>query len=72
MLNQLNRKVMKYEGLIRVTKALHKEFCKVYGKVISIDVVKEFLNQVDDIREVNEKYVDYLYDYAVDYNLVGC
>ena len=63
---------MTYERLIRVTKALYREFCKVYGNIISIDVVKEFLNQVDDLREVNENYVGYLYDYVVDYNLVGC
>jgi len=59
-------------GLVSLAKVLYGEFCKVYGQIISLDVVKEFLNQVDDLREVNEKYVDYLYDYAVDYNLVGC
>ena len=63
---------MKYKVLIRLAKALFKEFCKVYGRIISLSVVIQFLNQVDDLREVNEKYVDYLYDYAVDYNLVGC
>ena len=63
---------MKYNGLVSLAKVLYGEFCKVYGQIISLDVVKEFLNQVDDLREVNEKYVDYLYDYAVDYNLVGC
>ncbi len=63
---------MNYKALNRMARALFREFCKVYGQIISLDVVKEFLNQVDDLREVNEKYVDYLYDYAVDYNLVGC
>jgi hypothetical protein len=63
---------MNYKVLIRLAKALFGEFCKVYGQIISLDVAVEFLNQVDDLREVNEKYVDYLYDYAVDYNLVGC
>ena len=63
---------MKYKRLASLAKLLYGEFCKVYGQIISLDVVNEFLNQVDDLREVNEKYVDYLYDYAVDYNLVGC
>ena len=63
---------MKCKVLTRLAKALYKRFCNVYGNIISINVVMEFLNQVDDLREVNEKYVDYLYDYAVDFNLVGC
>ena len=63
---------MKYNALNSVAKAIYRRFCKVYGNVISFNVVMEFLNQVDDLREVNEKYVDYLYDYAVDFNLVGC
>jgi hypothetical protein len=57
---------------INLARALYDRFCKVYGKIIGFGVVVKFLRQVDDLREVNEKYVDYLYDYVVDYNLVGC
>ena len=63
---------MIYNGLINLTNLLFKEFCKVYGNIISKDVVLEFLSQVDDLREVNEKYVGYLYDYVLDFNLIGC
>lgn len=63
---------MKYNKFFKVARVLFKEFCKVYGNIISFDVVVEFLNQVDDLREVNEKYVDYLSDYVVDNNLIGC
>ena len=56
----------------KVASLLYGEFCKVYGAIISIDVVNDFLNQVDDLREVNESYVNYLLDYAVDFNLIGC
>ena len=63
---------MIYQGLINVTNLLFEEFCKVYGNIISKKVVVDFLSQVDDLREVNEKYVGYLYDYVVDFNLIGC
>lgn len=56
---------------LKVARLLYGEFCKVYGTLISFDVAKEFLDQVDDLREVNEKYVDYLLDYALDNNLLG-
>lgn len=59
-------------GSINLAKALYRRFCKVYGKIIGIEVVVEFLNQLHDLREVNERYVDFLYDYAVDFYLVGC
>ena len=63
---------MIYQGLVNITNLLFEEFCKVYGKIISKNVVVEFLSKVDDLREVNERYVDYLYDYVVDFNLIGC
>ena len=63
---------MIYQGLINLTNLLFEEFCKVYGEIISKDVVIEFLSKVDDLREVNEKYVGYLYDYVVEFNLIGC
>ena len=56
----------------RMANLLYSEFCKVYGNIISKDVVKDFLNQVDDLREVNEKFVGYLMDYVLDFNLIGC
>ena len=59
------------KGLVSMTNLLFEEFCKVYGAIISKDVVVEFLSRLDDLREVNEKYVDYLYDYVVDFNLIG-
>ena len=58
--------------LTKMANLLYSEFCKVYGNIISKDVVKEFLNQVDDLREVNEKFVGYLMDYVLDFNLIGC
>lgn len=63
---------MIYQGLINLASLLFEEFCKVYGNAISKDVVVEFLSKVDDLREVNEKYIGYLYDYVVDFNLIGC
>lgn len=63
---------MIYKALIKLTNLLYKEFCNRYGNIISKDVVKEFLGNVDDLREVNAEYVDYLYDYVTDYNLIGC
>lgn len=60
---------MIYNGLINLANLLYKEFCKVYGEIITKDVVMDFLNQVDDLRMVNEKYVEYLHDYVMDFNL---
>lgn len=57
---------------INLARALYDRFCRVYGKVITFGVVVKFLNQVDDLREVNEKYADFLYDYAEEKNLIGC
>ena len=59
-------------GLIKTAKTLYKEFCKVYGNIVSMDVVIEFLAQVDDLRAVNKTYVRHLLDYALDFDLIGC
>lgn len=50
---------------------LHEEFCRKYGDIVSKDVVADFLSRIDDFRMVTEKYVDYLYDYVMDFNLWG-
>lgn len=48
---------------------LFTEFVKKYGNIIEKDVVREFINRLDDLRELSEKYVDYLFDYVMDFNL---
>lgn len=54
-----------------VTSLLFEEFCKKYGNIIEKDVVSQFVNRLDDLRLISEKYVDYLYDYVMDFDLWG-
>lgn len=63
---------MKLEQIFQnLLELLYSEFCKKYGDIITKDVVSEFLGRLDDFRLVSEKYVDYLYDYVMDFNLWG-
>ena len=52
-----------------IVNLLFTEFVKKYGNIIEKDVVREFINRLDDLRELSETYVDYLFDYAMDFNL---
>jgi hypothetical protein len=52
-----------------IVNLLFTEFVKKYGNIIEKDVVREFINRLDDLRELSEKYVDYLFDYVMDFNL---
>lgn len=54
-----------------IVNLLFTEFVKKYGNIIEKDVVREFINRLDDLRELSEKYVDYLFDYVMDFNLWG-
>ena len=52
-----------------IVNLLFTEFVKKYGNIIDKDVVREFINRLDDLRELSSKYVDYLFDYVMDFNL---
>ena len=52
-----------------LTTLLFKKFVEKFGNIVSRNTVKDFLSQVDDLREVNETYVDYLHDYVMDLDL---
>lgn len=60
---------MKKSAFTNVERALYREFCEKYGEIITLDDVRSFLNRLDDLREVNENYVGYLFDYVTDFNL---
>lgn len=60
---------MKNLSRTRIEKQLYKEFCEKYGEIITMDDVRSFLNRLDDLREVNVRYVNYLFDYVTDFNL---
>lgn len=53
-----------------LAKALHREFCKKYGELIDLNVAVDFLYYIDDLREINDKFVDYLFDYACDRDII--
>jgi len=40
-----------------IVNLLFTEFVKKYGNIIEKDVVREFINRLDDLRELSEKYV---------------
>ena len=54
-----------------LAQLLYEHFQKKYGGYVCIDqeICTLYLATLDDLREVNEQHVDYLYDWVLANNL---